>query len=247
MRKYFKKVSFKKIILIVLGIGLLFTGFLIIWVSTLQLPDFKSFVERKIQSSSKIYDRTGTILLYDVNQGIKRTVIPYENMGTNILNATVAIEDSEFYQHKGIRISSIIRATIWAKLTGKKVQGGSTITQQLIKNTLLTPEVSITRKIKEWILAVKLEKIMSKDDILTLYLNEAPYGGNIYGIEEASRAFLGKEPKDLTIAESAYLAAIPNGPTYYSPYGKNKDKLVDRKNLVLKRMFDLSLDRKSVV
>jgi len=239
VRKNLKKSKLVNTILIIMGVGLVFAGFLTIWISTLQLPDFKSFTERKIQSSTKIYDRTGTILLYDVHQNIKRTIIPYENMGINILNATVAIEDSEFYQHKGIRIVSIIRSTIWAKLTGKKVRGGSTITQQLIKNTLLTPEVTLSRKIKEWILAVKLEKSMGKDNILALYLNEAPYGGNIYGIEEASKAFLGKEPKDMTLAESAYLAAIPNGPTYYSPYGKNKNKLDERKNLVLKRMFDL--------
>ena len=136
----------------------MFVGVAIIWVSTLKLPDFKLFTERKIQSSTKIYDRTGQVLLYDLHDNIKRTIIPYEEMGTNIKNATVAIEDGEFYQHKGIRITSIIRATIWAKLTGKKIQGGSTITQQLIKNTLLTSDRSISRKIKEWILAIKLEK-----------------------------------------------------------------------------------------
>jgi len=230
---------FKNILFSVLGLGIVLTGILFIWISKLQLPDFRLFTERKIQSSTKIYDRTGQILLYDVHANIRRTVIPYEEMGVNIKNATVAIEDSDFYNHKGIRISSIIRATVWAKLTGKKVQGGSTITQQLIKNALLTPEVTITRKIKEWILSVKLEKIMSKDDILALYLNEAPYGGNVYGIEEASKLFFNKEPLSLSLAESAYLAAIPNGPTYYSPYGKNKEKLDERKNLVLKRMFDL--------
>ncbi len=235
-----KKIKLKNLFLIILGISLIFISILMIWISTLQIPDFKSFIDRKVKSSTKIYDRTGEILLYDVHENIKRTVIPYEEMGVNILNSTVAIEDSEFYQHKGIRISSIIRATIWAKITGKKIQGGSTITQQLIKNTLLTPEVSISRKIKEWILATKLETVMSKDDILALYLNEAPYGGNIYGVEEASRAFFGKKPKELTLAESAYLAAIPNGPTYYSPYGKNKSKLDERKNLVLKRMLELS-------
>jgi 1A family penicillin-binding protein len=230
---------FKNFVFIFIGVGLLVTGILMIWISTLKVPDFKSFTDRKIQSSSKIYDRTGTILLYDVNQGIKRTVIPYEDMGLNILNATVAIEDSEFYQHKGIRISSIIRGTIWAKLTGRKIQGGSTITQQLIKNTLLTPEVTITRKIKEWILSVKIERVMKKEEILSLYLNEAPYGGNIYGIEEASKTFFGKSSKDLTLAESAYMAALPNGPTYYSPYGKNKTRLDERKNLVLNRMLEL--------
>lgn len=233
--KHILKIAFLSIV----SIGLIGTGIVAIWISTLNLPDFKSFTQRKVQSSTKIYDRTGTILLYDVHQDIKRTIIPYEAMGVNIKNATVAIEDSEFYQHKGIRISSIIRGTIWAKLTGKKVSGGSTITQQLIKNTLLTSERSVSRKIKEWILSVKLEQVMSKEDILALYLNEAPYGGNIYGIEEATKAFFSKDPIDLTLAESAYMAAIPNGPTYYSPYGKNKTKLDERKNLVLKRMLDL--------
>lgn len=238
MRKHsFKKL--KNILFLILGLGIISVGALIIWVSTLELPDFKLFTERKVQSSTKIYDRTGEVLLYDVHENMKRTVITYEEMGTNIKNATVAIEDGEFYKHKGIRISSIIRGTIWAKLTGKKVTGGSTITQQLIKNTLLTSERSIARKMKEWILSIKLERVMSKEDILTLYLNEAPYGGNIYGIEEASKAFFNKKPTDLTLAESAYLAAIPNGPTYYSPYRKNKDKLDERKNLVLRRMLDL--------
>lgn len=238
-KKHLKKYSLRNWVFLIVGIGAILFGIIIIWVSTLKLPDFKSFTERKIQSSTKIYDRTGKILLYDVHQDIKRTVIPYENMGVNIKNATVAIEDSEFYQHKGIRITSIIRATVWAKLTGKRVQGGSTITQQLIKNTLLTQQRTLTRKIKEWILAIKLEKVLSKEEILALYLNEAPYGGNIYGIEEASKAFFGKEPGDLTLSESAYLAAIPNAPTYYSPYGKNKKELDKRKNLVLKRMLDL--------
>lgn len=241
IKKYIKNntLATKNILFIIIGLGVLILGFFAIWVSTLKMPDFKSFTERKIQNSTKIYDRTGEILLYDVHQDIKRTVIPYENMGENIKNTTVAIEDSEFFNHKGIRISSIIRATVWAKITGRSVQGGSTITQQLIKNTLLTQEVSISRKVKEWILAVRLEKIMSKEEILGLYLNEAPYGGNIYGIEEASKVFFNKESKDLTLAEAAYMAAIPNGPTYYSPYGKNIDKLENRKNLVLSRMLEL--------
>ena len=229
----------KNIIFMILGAGILLSGLFILWISTLKMPDFKSFTERKIQSSTKIYDRTGEILLYDVHQDIKRTIIPYEEMGDNIKMATIAIEDSEFFNHKGIRISSIIRGTVWAKLTGKRIQGGSTITQQLIKNTLLTQEVSIARKIKEWILAVRLEKIMTKEEILALYLNEAPYGGNVYGIREASKMFFDKEPEDLSLNEAAYLAAIPNGPTYYSPYGKNVDKLENRKNLVLSRMLEV--------
>lgn len=229
-----------KVLSVFLGsLFILFSGIILIYISTLKLPDFKLFEERKIASSTKIYDRTGDNLLYDVHQDIKRTVIPYEEMGTNIKNAVVAIEDSNFYSHKGVRVKSTIRA-LWANIAGKSVAGGgSTITQQLIKNTLLTREKTITRKIKEWILAIKIEKIYSKEEILELYLNEAPYGGTVYGIQEASRMFFGKNPIDLSIAESAYLAAIPNLPTYYSPYGKNIDKLENRKNLVLKRMYDL--------
>lgn len=237
MKKHSFK-SFKNILFILLGLGVIVIGVAIIWVSTLKLPDFKLFTERKIQSSTKIYDRTGQVLLYDLHENIKRTVIPYEEINLDTKNATVAIEDSEFYNHKGIRVKAILRA-VWSNMTGGKVQGGSTITQQLIKNTLLTSNRSVSRKIKEWILAVKLEKILTKDEILALYLNEAPYGGNIYGVEEASKAFFNKEPMSLTLAESAYLAAIPNGPTYYSPYRKNKAKLDERKNLVLKRMLDL--------
>jgi len=182
-------------------------------------------------------------LLYDVNKDIRRTSIDFADMGINIKNATVAVEDSEFYNHSGIRIPSIIRATIIAKLTGKKLTGGSTITQQLIKNTLLTAETTmmkkVGRKIKEWVLALKMEQVFSKEKILELYLNEVPYGGTIYGIEEASRMYFRKKPADLTIAEAAYLASIPQSPTLLSPYGKNKDKLEDRKNYVLSRMREL--------
>src|SRR3989338_1380702 len=105
-------------------------------------------------------------------------------------------------------------------ITGGNVQGGSTITQQVIKNSLLTSDKSISRKLKEWILSLKLERVMPKDEILALYLNEAPYGGNIYGIAEASRLYFSKEPSSLTLAEAAYLAALPQAPTFYSPYGK---------------------------
>jgi membrane peptidoglycan carboxypeptidase len=117
--------------------------------------------------------------------------------------------------------------------------GGSTITQQLVKNTLLTQQRSYVRKIKEWILAVKIDKLISKDKILEYYLNEAPYGGNIYGIEEASRTYFNKKPVELSLTEAAYLASIPQSPTTLSPYGKNRDRLETRKNLVLSRMLDL--------
>jgi penicillin-binding protein 1C len=241
MKKFVKKgVHFVRTwILVILGLGIVVAGIVLVWASTLKIPDFQSFDERKIEKSTKIYDRTGEVLLYDIHQDYKRTVISGADMGVNIKNATVAIEDSAFYQHKGIRVKSIIRA-VWANVFDlKRTQGGSTITQQVIKNSLLTKDKTLTRKLKEWFLAVKLERVMGKDEILALYLNENPYGGSMYGIEEASQTFFKKKPADLTLAEAAYLAAIPNAPTYYSPFGKNKDKLDARKNLVLSRMNEL--------
>jgi len=233
----------KNMLLFSAGVFIFFAGLGILWVSSFRLPDFNSFDERKITNSTKIYDRTGEILLYDINQDIRRTSIAFEDMGANIKNATVAVEDSEFYSHKGIRISSILRATIWAKLTGKRLTGGSTITQQLIKNTLLTSEKTtfkkVVRKIKEWVLAVKIDKSMPKEKILELYLNEIPYGGTIYGIQEAARTYFNKNAAELSLAEAAYLASIPQSPTTLSPYGKNKDKLEERKNFVLFRMHEL--------
>lgn len=228
-------------ILLLAGISfiIILAGVLLIWIATLKVPTITSFVDRKISSSTKIYDRTGTVVLYDVHANIKRTVVTADQMSPLIKQAVVAIEDKDFYSHNGIKVSSIIRAGLSNvfPFVGKQ-SGGSTITQQLVKNTLLTTERSLTRKVKEWVLALKLERIMSKDEILTTYLNEAPYGGTIYGIEEASQSFFGKPAKDIDLAQAAYLAAIPNAPSYYSPYGKNKARLENRKNLVLSEMLD---------
>ena len=240
-KKHVRHISKNKKDFLMLLAGVILVGMagIIFWVSSFQMPDFDAFEERKIVNSTKIYDRTGEFLLYDIHQDIKRTSIPFEEMGVNIKNATIAIEDSEFYNHSGVRITSTIRAII-SNITGIGIGGGgSTITQQLIKNTLLTSEKRISRKMKEWVLAYRLDKTTPKDKILELYLNEVPYGGTIYGIEEASKTYFGKHSIDLTIAEAAYLAGIPQSPTYYSPYGKNTDKLEVRKNLVLNRMRDL--------
>ncbi len=229
----------KNLTLLCAGIFTLIAGMILIWFSSFKIPDFHSFEDRKIANSTKIYDKTGQVLLYDIHQNTKRTYIPFEEMGANIKNATVAIEDSEFYNHGGIRLTSIVRAIFSNFFGSSKTQGGSTITQQLVKNTLLTQEKSYTRKIKEWVLAIKIDNSMSKEKILEYYLNENPYGGNIYGIEQASRTYFEKDAADLTLAEAAYLAAIPQSPTTLSPYGKNKDKLETRKNLVLSRMLEL--------
>ncbi len=231
----------RNIALGIVGVGFLVVAGLLLWYSQLQLPDFDAFHDRRISNSTKIYDRTGTVVLYDVHGNIKRTEIPLANMGENIKNATLAIEDSNFYNHGGIQLKSIVRAAIVDIFHIGPKQGGSTITQQVVKNSLLTQDQTITRKIKEWILAIKLDKDLTKDQILELYLNDNPYGGTTYGIKEGARSFFNKEPKDVTVAEAAYLAAIPKGPTLYSPYGKNKNLLDDRKNTILKRMFDLKM------
>ncbi|MBI5140351.1 MAG: penicillin-binding protein [Candidatus Vogelbacteria bacterium] len=219
---------------------LVLSGVIILWISTLQIPDFKSIDERKVAESTKIYDRTGNVLLFDIHQDVTRESILFENISLYVKNATVAIEDSSFYQHYGIEPISILRSVLVNLGAGSLKQGGSTITQQVIKNSLLTSEKAFSRKIKEVILALKLERIMTKEEILTLYLNEAPYGGNIYGVEEASKRFFGISAKDVSLAQSAYLAAIPKAPTYYSPYRSHKKELDTRKNVVLDRMLELN-------
>ncbi len=237
---HFKKGPTKNLVLFITSSFIFLLGLFIIWVSMLKIPDFRSFEDRRVANSTKIYDRTGQILLYDIYQDIKRTDIPFNQMGANIKNATVAIEDSKFYNHGGIRITSIIRAAISNFLnTGGKTQGGSTITQQLVKNTLLTQKKTMARKIKEWVLAIKIDSSLPKEKILEAYLNENPYGGNIYGVGEAAKTYFNKKAEDLDLAESAYLAAIPQSPTALSPYGKNRAKLDVRKNLVLSRMLEL--------
>ncbi|MEK7569439.1 MAG: transglycosylase domain-containing protein [Patescibacteria group bacterium] len=238
-RKFRPAVATKNFVFLCAGALVLLLGFGVIWASRLEIPDFSSFEERLIASSTKIYDRSGEIVLYDIHRDVRRTNIAFADMGANIKNATVAVEDSDFYNHSGIRISSILRAT-FANIFGGATQGGSTITQQLVKNTLLNPKKSVIRKIKEWILALKIERALPKEKILELYLNEVPYGGTIYGIEEASRNYFGKNAKDLSLAEAAYLAAIPQSPSFLSPHGKNVGRLEERKNFVLFRMRELS-------
>jgi penicillin-binding protein 1C len=227
----------KPLIILIICIGLLVASISIIWFATLQIPDLSAFEARKVSQSTKIFDRTGQILLYDVHNNAKRTVVAFEDISHNIKNATIAIEDTEFYQHIGIKPTAIIRAILSNLTPGSGLtQGGSTITQQVIKNSVLTTDKTYTRKIKEWILAIKLEKVLNKDQILNTYLNESPYGGSIYGVEEASKTFFGKSAKDVTLAESAYIAAIPQAPTFYSPYGAHKDRLDARQKLVLQKM-----------
>ncbi|MBI2175297.1 MAG: transglycosylase domain-containing protein [Parcubacteria group bacterium] len=228
---------------VVLG-GVLVFGFLLIgglsfWVLTLKIPDLHALGARRVAQSTKIYDRTGTVLLFDIHEEIKRTIIPFEEIPRHAKNAAVAIEDDNFYRHKGISPVSILRAFFVDIFSGDLRQGGSTITQQLIKNTFLTTDRTLARKLKEAVLALKLERTIGKDEVLNLYLNEIPYGSNIYGIEAAAESFFGKHARELTLAEAAYLASLPKAPTYYSPYGQHQAELERRKDVVLERMGEL--------
>lgn len=223
--------------LIILTLGFLISGISILYVASLRIPALEDISERKVAASTKIYDRTGEVLLYDLSQGVKRQPVAFEDISNYAKLATLAIEDKDFYNHNGIKFSSFMRAVLVNLGTLSFSQGGSTITQQVVKNSILTKDKTPTRKLKEWILALKLEDTLTKDEILLFYLNEIPYGGPVYGIQEASKTFFGKDARDLTLAESAYIAALPKAPTYYSPYGSHRDALEARKNLVLSEML----------
>jgi len=233
------KRAIRNIFLLGLALGLFLMSAVLIWVATLEIPTLDGFSTRQVTQSTKIYDRTGEILLFDLHEDIRRTVVPLEDMSRHLKNATIAIEDAEFYEHNGIRPLRTVKAVLDNISTGNILggQGGSTITQQVIKNTLLTKEKKLSRKVKEWILALKIEQILEKDEILELYLNEAPYGGNIYGAEEASQHFFTISARDLSLTQAAYLAALPQAPSRYSPYGNHIDLLEDRKNQVLSQML----------
>lgn len=244
VKRWWRQISLKEvfidIFIIVFALSIILTASTLVWISTLQIPDLSSFEERRVLQSTKIYDRTGEVLLYDLHQDVKRTVVPFTDISRNIKNATVAIEDDQFYNHIGIQPTAILRAIFTNLKQGNLLggQGGSTLTQQVIKNSVLQNEKTITRKVKEWILAIKLERVLSKDEILSIYLNESPYGGTIYGVEEAAQAFFGKHASDVSIAEAAYIASIPQAPTRLSPYGNNKNLLDERAQLTLTKMHE---------
>jgi 1A family penicillin-binding protein len=216
--------------------GVLLISFLFIYYS-FSLPNPNKLLARQSIESTKILAKDGT-LLYEVHGEVNRTLVNLDQIPKDLQNATIAIEDKDFYKHRGISITGLIRSVIVDILSGEKKQGGSTITQQFVKNAVLSRDKAYSRKLKEIILSIEIEAKFKKDDILKLYLNEIPYGRNAYGIEAASRAYFGKSAKELSLAESAYLAAIPQAPTYYNPFGPNKEDLDHRKNLVLSNMRD---------
>ncbi|HDY73228.1 MAG TPA: hypothetical protein ENH86_01495 [Candidatus Jorgensenbacteria bacterium] len=206
-----------------------------------QLPPLEHFSSRKVNESTKIYDRTGEVLLYEIFDEEKRTVIPFDAIPSSMKRATLAAEDDDFYNQPAFDWKAIIRAFIANIKEGRITQGGSTITQQLVKNVFLTSEKTITRKLKELILAIELESRHSKDEIFSAYLNQIPYGSNAYGVEAASQTFFGKPANELSLAESSLLAALPKAPSYFSPWGEHTQDLFQRQEYILGRMYELKL------
>lgn len=198
------------------------------------LPSPHKLNERDASLSTKIYDRDGE-LLYDIFGDKNRTVVNFNELPEYVKQATIAVEDKNFYEHQGFSLLGIARAAANIIFL-QNLQGGSTITQQVVKNTLLSPERTITRKIKESILTVQVERKYTKDEILQIYFNEVPYGGTAWGIEAASQTYFRKNAKDLTLTEAVILAGLPQRPTYYSPYGTNPDAYVARAEAVARRM-----------
>lgn len=234
-----KKKSVFFFIIKMMGLSLLtflFLGTIVFIVIARDLPRPEKFTEKQFIQSTKIYDRTGEILLYEIYGEEKRTIIPLSEISDHLKNAVIATEDSGFYNHFGIDLKGILRSVLINLKIRSATYGGSTLNQQLIRSTFFSLEKTFERKFKEILLALELDRRYSKDQILEWYLNQIPFGSNSYGVEAASQSFFQKRAADLSVEESAILAALIQGPSRLSPYGPNKNILLDRKNYVLSRM-----------
>jgi len=220
-----------------LSISGVFFGILAIYFFGTQ--SIKNITNLPLKQTTIFYDRTGTHELYRLYSEENRIVIRHDDIPDSIRFATIASEDANFYTHQGIDILAILRALVIDIKSKEIKQGGSTITQQLARSLYLTRERTVQRKIREMFLAVKIDNHLSKDEIIDLYLNTVPYGSNAYGIETASQTFFGKDAHDLTLEESAFLAALPNAPTYFSPYKDHTKELIERQRNILMKMYEL--------
>jgi len=214
-------------------IGIFLVSFVVFPIIAFNLPSPEKIVRRE-GFSTKILDRNGEVL-YDIFENQRRTPVNLDEVPTYLKQATIAVEDKNFYKHQGFDPLGMIRG-FSRIITLGRAQGGSTLTQQLVKNVLLSPERSIFRKIKEFVLAVQIEKKYSKDEILLMYLNEAPYGGTAWGVESASEIYFGKKVSNLNLVESAILAGFPQRPSAYSPYSSTPKAYIARTEAVLRRM-----------
>ena len=200
------------------------------------LPRPEKFTERTLAESTKIYDRSGQVLLYEIYGEEKRTFKPLSEIPEHLVQAVIAAEDIAFYKHFGIDFKSMARSALINLRIGKPLYGGSTISQQLIRSTFLTLEKTPKRKIREIILTLELERRYGKDQILEWYLNQVPFGQNSYGVEAASQTYFQKPVSETSLAEASALAALIQAPSYLSPYGEHKQVLLEKKNIVLDRM-----------
>ncbi len=228
--KILATVTFFAFILVVFG-SIASSVLLVVIAKDLPRPDR---IVRKEGFATKVYDRNGK-LIYDVFENQKRTSVQLYEIPQPLREATVAIEDKDFYKHGGFDPKGYLRI-VYYLFVRQRLQGSSTLTQQLVKNVLLTSERTVIRKVKEFILSLEIESKYSKDQILQMYLNEAPYGGTAWGVEEAARAYFGKSVSELNLAESAFLAGLPQSPSRYSPFSQTPKAYVNRTKDVLRRM-----------
>ncbi|OGE71810.1 hypothetical protein A2617_00940 [Candidatus Daviesbacteria bacterium RIFOXYD1_FULL_41_10] len=232
--KFFSRLSSFILFSILLGLGLFIV---MVVIFTIQVPSPEQLSNRSIAEATRIYDRNGE-LLYDIFKNENRTPIKLAEVPDVVKKSTIAIEDKDFYTHSGFDMAGIIRSFFKLIVSRQVEGGGSTLTQQLVKNALLSPERSIIRKIKEFILAIQVERAYSKDQILEMYLNEIPYGGTAYGIEAAANLYFGKHARELNLAEASLLAGLPQRPSVYSPYGTHPELSKERQSAVLRRMVE---------
>lgn len=207
------------------------------------LPRPERFTEKQFVQSTKIFDRTGEVLLYEIYGEEKRTLVSLSEIPEYMKQAVIVTEDSNFYNNSGIDLRGIIRSVlvnfriIDSVYSGLTI-GGSTISQQLIRSTFLTNEKTIQRKIREIVLSLELNRRYGKDQILEWYLNQIPFGSNSYGVEAASQTYFGKSVSEISLPQAAVLAALVQAPSRLSPFGEHKDELLERKDYVLKRLAD---------
>lgn len=212
------------------------------WISK-DLPNPNALLDRDVAQSTKIFDRTGEVLLYEIHGDEQRTLITIDEIPDVMKQATIAIEDKDFYKHHGVSWKGLIRAFASSIVQRKRIGGTSTLTQQFVKNAILTTERSINRKLKEILLSLQIERKFTKDQILQLYLNEIPYGSILYGVESASQGYFGKSVRDITLDEAALLAAMPQSPDTYNPYGLGsrgdyRELLVGRQHYIIDQMVE---------
>lgn len=232
VRKRITKMKRWKLFCLIGLIVILFAGFLYI---LKDLPSPTKLASGSLPQSTQILDRNG-VLLYTIYTQKNQTFIPLSSIPKTVQQATIAIEDKDFYNHGPIDLRGIARSLV-SIVFHRELQGGSTLTQQLVKNSLLTPERTITRKVKEAILSFATELLYPKSRILEMYLNQIPYGGTAYGIEAAAQTYFGKHAKDLDLAQSTLLAGLPESPTTYSPFGSHPELAKRRQSFVIKAML----------